>query len=137
MEDLAGLKNLKLVNTTLLHHPDMQLPPDLHLDTLTAYVLGKSTNVLPVELLKRTKQVALNPKPVLHKHPLPSGPSQTFLCLWSFTNIPFSLVLHKNPFLSGPPQTSLALWSWVHVLISINPSLATPWSCHQSVRCTL
>ena len=57
----AGLKDLKLVNTTLIHHHDMRLPAGLHLDSLTACMQGKGTNVLPVELLKRTKQVGAYP----------------------------------------------------------------------------
>ena len=68
----AGLKDLHLVNTCFLHHPQMVLPEGLHLDCLTACTIGKSVNLLPVELLKRTKQVLFPPLASLSFHkPLP------------------------------------------------------------------
>ncbi len=54
---MAGLKDLHLVNTCFVHHPNMTVPEGLHLDCLTAYTIGRSVNLLPIELLKRTKQV--------------------------------------------------------------------------------
>lgn len=52
----AGLLNLHLVNTSFVHHPEMQLPEGLHLNSLTATSLGRRSTIVPVELLRRTKQ---------------------------------------------------------------------------------
>lgn len=75
----VGLKDLHLINTCFVHHPDMSLPSGLHLDCLTAYTIGRSVNLIPVDLLKRTKQVCQDANsPVLDTLMLPSTLSTLF-----------------------------------------------------------
>lgn len=53
---VAGLKNLHLINTSFVHHPEMELPSGMHLDCLTSTSLGRRNTIVPVELLRRAKQ---------------------------------------------------------------------------------
>ena len=45
------------MNTSFVHHPEMALPEGLHLHSLTSSSLGRRSTIIPVELLRRAKQV--------------------------------------------------------------------------------